>query len=265
MAFSLTYVAHFDIADEEAGLTEPSGLALTANGDGLWTVSDDTARIFRLTLQGSLLPERGFELPVTGLEGITLGRAGRSLYVVREESNEIIELDIAAHQVSARRPLAAMAGYQDIAAFFDGEYENKGLEGIAWNAESATLFLLKEGKPGLLIEVGPELQTVRRHWRLGDQNGFVDADTESKKIDYSGICHDPSRAAFWIVSHKAQRVFLYDAAADAVIGSAALTYSEDGKEKLIVQAEGVAYDPASSRLYVVGDRDARLFVYDVGA
>ncbi|MGI9489635.1 MAG: hypothetical protein ACR2RF_27850 [Geminicoccaceae bacterium] len=47
LSFSLTYLDRFKIKDEEAGLTEPSGLALARDDDALWTISDDEKRIFK--------------------------------------------------------------------------------------------------------------------------------------------------------------------------------------------------------------------------
>ena len=92
MALTLTFAKRIDIKDKSAGLTEPSGLALSHDRKGLWTVSDDTATIFKLTLDGAILPDASFDVPDTGLEGITIDPDGRHLFAVREESNEIITL-----------------------------------------------------------------------------------------------------------------------------------------------------------------------------
>ena len=260
---SLTFIDRFKIKDEDAGLTEPSGLVLSHDGTALWTVSDDTKRVFRLSLEGSLQRDRSFDLPDDGLEGITIEPTGAFLFTVREESNEIIKLDIAKRSVADRRRLADMAGYGAISDHFDGGSENKGLEGIAWNEHSGTLFTLKEGDPGLMIEVAPDLREIRGHAMLGPHNGFINHRDEGKRADYSGLCYDPSRAAFWIVSDRARRVYLYDPAAGQVAQSAALRYTRDGDLKQVKKAEGVAYDPATRRLYVVCDEDARLYVFEV--
>lgn len=263
MTFSLTYLDRFDIKDEDAGLTEPSGLTLGHDGDGLWTISDDTKRVFRLSLEGKLDRDRSFDVPEKGLEGITIDPGGRFLFTVREESNEIFKLDIAARKVAGRRKLKKMDGYEAISRFFEGDTKDKGLEGITWNSHSATLFVLKEGDPGLLIEVGADLEAVRDHANLDVRNGFVDDEVEPHKVDYSGICYDPSRAAFWIVSDKARRVYLYDRRANQVVQSAALGYGKKGAYKPVKKADGVAYDPDSKRLYIVSDKEVALYVYDV--
>ena len=261
---SLTYLERFDIKDEKEGLTEPSGLVLTRGRRGLWTISDDTDKVFRIGLDGKLKPKKSFKVPKKGLEGITLEPKGRFLFTVREGANQIFKLNIAKRTVAKKRRLEKMAGYDKICHFFaDDKDENKGLEGITWNVDTHTLFTLKEGDPGLLIEVLPDLSAIRGHVELGPHNGFRDPGSKGDKIDYSGICYDPTRAAFWIVSDKAKRVFLYDAAANRVVQSAALSYRKNGEVKEVEKAEGVAYDPRSGRLYVVSDEEVRLYVYDV--
>ena len=260
---NLTYLDCVSIEDQDAGLTEPSGLVLGHGGDGLWTVSDDTEKVFHLTLKGKLDPERSFEVPYNGLEGITLEPSGRFLFTVQEETNSVIRIEVAERRVVAASRLAEMKGYDAIASFFAGSQENKGLEGIAWSEHSRTLFALKEGEPGLLIEIEPDLATIRGHAVLGAGNGFTDPGTEDHKVDYSGICYDTSRSAFWIVSDKARRVYLYDPKADAVIHCAPLGYGEKGEYKEVKKAEGVAYDPDTSRLYVVSDEEVRLYIFAV--
>ena len=69
LSFSLTYLDRFKIKDKEAGLTEPSGLALARNGDALWTISDDKKRIFMLDLEG-----RAFERSILQDRRRRLGR-----------------------------------------------------------------------------------------------------------------------------------------------------------------------------------------------
>ena len=51
---TLTLIAQHRILDRAAGLNEPSGLTLNADGSALYTVSDDTKAIFKLDLKGRL-------------------------------------------------------------------------------------------------------------------------------------------------------------------------------------------------------------------
>ena len=263
MSFSLTYLDRHNIKDKDEGLTEPSGLALAHGHDGFWTVSDDTKKVFKLDLKGRVESNESFEIPVKGLEGITLDATGEFLLTVKEESNEIIRLEIARRAIADRRRLADMAGYDAIAPFFAGDEENKGLEGITCNAHTSTVFVMKEGRPGVLVEVSRNLRTIKNHRVLNEDNGFRDTNLSGDKIDFSGISYDVTRRAFWIVSDKARRVYLYDWEANRVIHSSPLGYGKDGDYAEVEKAEGVAVDPQANRLYVVSDKEARLYVLDV--
>jgi uncharacterized protein YjiK len=261
--FSLTYLDRFTIGDKAAGLTEPSGLALSLGRKALWVVSDDTKRIFKLGLDGELKKDSTFKIADKGLEGITLEPTGEHLLTVREDDDEIIRVAIDKQQVTDRHRLADMAGYDAVAPYFDDVGSNKGLEGIAWNSDTGTVFVVKERDPGLLVEVSPDLQAIQSHRLLNDENGFRDTEVTADRLDFSDICYDGSRGCFWIISDKASRLFLYDWKGDRVVQSARLGYARKGKYRDIVKPEGVAVDPDAGRLYVVSDQKAQLYVFDI--
>jgi uncharacterized protein YjiK len=267
-SFTLAYSHHVKIKDKEAGLTEPSGLALSLDRTVLWTISDDTRRVFQLSLEGDLLEDKSIEVADKGLEGIALDPAGGTLLAVKEETNEILTIDIKTHEVKGYA-LADMKCYDEVARYFAGKKKrkkkdnNKGLEGITCNEETGTIFVLKEQGPGLLVEVSPNLQEILSHKLLNDQNGFCDPDLAPDEIDFSDLCYDPSRGCVWIISDQASRLFLYDWKDNRVIHSEKLSYSRKGKDRPIKKAEGVAIDPKSNRLYVVSDAKAQLYVYQI--
>ncbi len=262
-SLSLTYLDDFKIKDQEEGLTEPSGLTVAPGGNELWTVSDDTRKIFNLQLDGDLRKSKSFKVPADGLEGITLDTAGEHLFTVSEDDNEIIQIHIDDQTVIARRQIAEMAGFDELSGYFEGDEKNKGLEGIAWNAETNTVFVVKEGPPGLIVEISGDLTTILGHQLLNEDNGFFDDDAGGDAMDFSGICFDRSRDRFWIVSHEARRLFLYDWKGNRVVQSFTLGYGKKGEYAEIDQAEGVAVDPGANRLYVVSDVEARLYVFDL--
>lgn len=259
----LTYLKHFDIEYKAAGLREPSGLALSGSMEALWTVSDNKKRIFQLTLEGDLQPTASFDVPEKGLEGIALTPDEKFLLMVQEERNEILKIDVATRSVEDRRRLADMVGYENVAGYLSDAGSNKGLEGITWNRDSDTLFVLKEGLPGLLIEVSSDLQTILGHKLLNAENGFRD-DVSAEKLDFSGMDYDAKRSLFWIVSDKGQRIFLYDWQSNRVLDSTPLAYRRaDGSAREIEKAEGIAIDAENNLLYVVSDSEARLYVFDI--
>jgi len=262
-SFNLTYLDRFNIENKKEGLSEPSGLALSHGRNALWTISDDTKKIFKLSLNGNLKKDDSFKIPVNGLEGIALDPTGTYLLVVKEENNEIIQIQIDTQKVVKRECLANMAGYNAVASYFIGSGANKGLEGITWNNGTGTVFVMKEGSPGLLIEVSSDLKTIRNHQLLNQESGFRDTEVGVDKLDFSDLCYDQYRDHFWIISDKAKRLFLYDWKSNKVIQSSKLGYGKNGKYREIKKAEGVAIDLDANRLYVVSDEEVRLYVFDI--
>ena len=257
---TLTYLKQISIQHESEGLTEPSGVVLTHTNKSLWVVSDDKKRLFQIDLNGQLIPEATISTPDKGLEGLTLDREG-NLYLVSEGQNKIIVLDAQGNLLQQQK-LKNIDGYKKISKYFDkSNHKNKGLEGITICQDY--IFALKEGKPGLLIKISQDLTKIKDYKKLSDKNGFSDDQIKSKQIDYSGICYDPSRHCFWIVSDRAKRLFLYSWKKNRVLQSFALGYQQNGEYRKIEKAEGVTYNPDTQRLYIVNDLTARLYTYAI--
>lgn len=258
----LEFVERRTIADRESGLFEPSGLALTRDGSGFWTVSDDTARVFRLDAEGKVVPEASFGVDVNGLEGITVDPTGAYLLAVKEEPAEIVVISLEVGAVVGRQPLSEIAGYAEVRAAFEDGPSNKGLEGIAVDRGTGTVFVLKEQNPRLLIEIAPDLSAIRAVHRLTEAAGFRDAKTDDDDLDVSGIAHDPIRNAVWITSDTGRMICLYDLG-QRTAECGPMRWDDDGRKRLVRNAEGVAVDPAGGHLYVVTDdgKSSSLFVY----
>ena len=94
---------------------------------------DDTKAIFCLDLKGQVLLQQSFFISEAGLEGIALSADGKQLFVVQEDTNAVLIIDIAARCERQRQPLAAMANYDAVAKHFPERPDNKGLEGITVN------------------------------------------------------------------------------------------------------------------------------------
>ena len=261
--FTLTYLDRYDIECKESGLTEPSGLTLSHGKKALWTISDDTKKIFKLSRDGKLKEHDSFEILDMGLEGITLDPGGTYLFVVKEETNEVIQIQIGIRQVVARKPLADMTRYDTVEHYFNNSQFNKGLEGIAWNSKTGTIFVMKEGVPGLLIEISSDLKEILSHQLLNNENGFGDMEVSEEKLDFSDLCYDQQRDRFWIISDTARKLFLYDWNSNSVIQSSKLGYGVKGEYREIEKSEGVSIDSDANRLYVVSDAEVRLYVFDV--
>ena len=259
----LTSIGNYNILDKAAGLNEPSGLTLNQEGTALYTISDDTKAIFQLDLKGRLSVKDSFFIGMDDLEGIAITPDGKQLLVVQEESNSIISFDLASRQELSRRPISAMSNYKSIREHFPDPPDNKGLEGITVNTHNNHVFVVKEGRPGLLIEIDPEREKILNSRLLRADNGFKHPKVGQKTLDFSGLSYDSSRDTLWITSDKGQCLFHYDWNRDQVIQRLDLTIDSEGKSSKIRKSEGLAIDPQRGRLYVVSERDGRLYVFRI--
>lgn len=251
------------IGDQAAGLNEPSGLTLDAEGRSLFTVSDDTKAIFRIDLKGKLLITESFFVEVNDLEGIACTPDGRELLVVEEGTNSIICID-QKRRISLRHcPLSGMKNYTKIKKYFSKGIHNKGLEGITIDPLSLKVYVVKEGQPGLIIEVSADLTTILNARLLESSNGFKHPKVSEKKLDFSGLSYDCSRNLIWIASDKGECIYLYDWKENCVVQRIDLQRSLETKKKLIRKIEGVAVDNTGEYLYAVSERDSILYSYKI--
>ena len=156
----LELLENYPIKDAVSGLNEPSGLTLDHRGSSLYTVSDDSKLIFNLDLQGRVISGSTFLIEVSDLEGIALTADNKSMLVVQEQTSSIIRFDILTRKEIQRIPLTSLKNYDKIATYFGHKNKNKGLEGITVNYTNGHIFVVKEGEPGLLIELDSECKTL---------------------------------------------------------------------------------------------------------
>ena len=262
LTLKLKLIDEHRVLDKAAGLNEPSGLTLNADGTALYTVSDDTKAVFCLDLKGRMNVSDSFFIGVDDLEGIAISADGRQLLMVQEETNAIITADLESRREISRRPLAGMENYSSISHLFPNPPDNKGLEGITVNTRNNHIFVVKEGRPGVLIEVSEDQSTILQSRLLSAENGFAHPSVGPEKLDFSGLSYDAQRDTIWITSDKGQCLFHYDWQEDRVLQRLDLTTEDHGKGR-IRKSEGVAIDPVRNRLYVVSERDGRLYVYKI--
>jgi uncharacterized protein YjiK len=89
-----------------------------------------------------------------------------------------------------------MKNYDQIVNHFRNDDRNKGLEGITINFNNDHVFIIKEGKPGLLIELDSECKKILNCCELTEECGFKHRRLKSKKLDFSGLSYDHSRMRF---------------------------------------------------------------------
>lgn len=252
------------IADKSQGFSEPSGLSLTEDGQHFLSVSDDTAALFLLDPDGTLRQRQDLALNSSDLEGVALDTAGKRILAVSEGTASIVVIDAKSGDVD-EIALSDIDGYKQAKRSFKKSDPNDGLEGIAVDAKRDRVFILKEKRPRVLLELSADLTKILRVTELTSDLGFADDDQSDRKLDVSGLAIDAPTGCLWIVSDKAERLFLFDPAGDNPAQSYPLDWLDDAKPRAIKNAEGIAHQAETDRLYIVNDKGkaSRLFTFEV--
>ena len=230
-------------------LREPSGLALAVDGTHLWTVSDNTSEVFLIDLDGDLKPTHTIEADLSDPEGITLDMPRHRLIAVNEETMDIVVVDLT-DGTSTTIALETIEGFQSVADFFQASDTGDGLEGITSIPETGAVFLIKEKKPRLMIELTADLARITGALVLTADMGFADKDVDDADLDVSGLSYDAGRGAFWITSDTGKRMFLFDPVTRM---AKSWTLKTGSKGKRLPNAEGVALSQNGDILFVVTD------------
>jgi len=214
---ALTLIDSYDV-----GVTEPSGLGISEAGDFLYTVSDDTNQIYKLSLIGEVVETYAY----TGddLEGVSAYTTDK-LLIAEEALKQIIEFDIVTGASTAH----------DIA--YSNNAENGGIEGVAYDPIGDAIYILNEKDPGLLLELASDF-SVTSELAL------------NLAADYSGIYYDTTDDNLWIVSDQSNTLN------HCTVGGVLL-----GRHPLdISKTEGVVV--TSDKIYMISDSEAKLYVYE---
>ena len=214
-----------DILELEASykidVLEPSGLAVSSSGEVLYTVSDNTAEVYKLSKTGDIVQTYGYK--GSDLEGVSTF-TGNKLLLAEERTKEIVVFDTATGASSKNK------------INYKNDDENSGIEGVAYNTTDGTVFILNEKNPGNLI-------------RLRDDFSIIATYELDFASDYSGLFYDSSSNSLWIVSDQNKTINKC-----TLTGELVKTYSIS-----VTQAEGIAI--AKDKIFVVSDAEAKLFVF----
>lgn len=211
------------ISKYKLDIPEPSALSLNADTNSLWTVSDNNSTVYLISLTGKILSS--FILTnALDLEGIEFVNDS-TLAVVSEFSDELI---ICSPQGVERNRYKISSK----------QFDNQGLEGVAFKKDSGSFCVINEKNPSLLIELTDNFLETRR--------------TEITSMsDISDIYYDNTEKITWLLSDEDQAVFRFNSEGVLI-------------EELpldVAQPEGLAYDKQNNFVYVVSDKTSELFVY----
>lgn len=252
------------IAHKALGFSEPSGLSMAEKADHFLSVSDDVSALFQLDLEGRHGTPPGAAIDGDDLEGIAVDVAGNRILVVSESDAGIVVIDVRSGD-STLVFLEDLDGYDLVREVFKTADPNDGLEGITIDPERQRIYVLKEKHPRLLLELSLDLTKILWGTELTPALGFVDDDQSDRHLDVSGVTLDAPTGCLWIVSDRAERLFLFDPKGKSPTLSYTLGWLDDEEPRKLPHAEGVAHDARNERLYIVNDNGeaSRLFTFEV--
>jgi uncharacterized protein YjiK len=239
----LSFESNAALYDRDAGLMEPSGLAIRPDG-GFWTVSDDTDSILEIERTGEVSRIGPSQVLFDDLEGIVYDRQSGWLLVVSESGREILLVDPETLTVRGRFPLSAMRGADGLNLRGDGP------EGIAIRKDGTVVVVLERQR--LLLEISSDLSEILRLIRLDAEIGFSAPGVKDRHLDVSGITFDDHRNALWILSDTGQAVYFLEDGKDWATRYD-LVFTEDGKTDRVSNAEGIAVSADGKTLSIVTD------------
>ncbi len=200
---------------------EPSGLAINNAETVLYTVSDETNKMYKLTTTGVLL--QTFDFEGNDLEGICNYTDGK-LLLAEERTKNIIELTL------------TTGNYITHTMMYDNEEGNAGIEGVTYNPITQNSYFLNEKKPGKLFK-------INRDFNITDSYDLEFAS------DYSGIFYEKNKDILWIVSDESQSINKC-----TTEGLLIASYTIN-----VQKPEGIAI--TNDKIYVVSDSQEKLYVF----
>ncbi len=213
---SLELVSSFSVS-----IPEPSGLAINNTGTFLYTVSDNTAKVYKLSLTGDVV--KTFNYQGNDLEGVSVYK-GNELLLAEERTKEIVVFDM------------LIGGFTKHKISYDNSDDNSGIEGVTFNSDDNSIFILNEKDPGLLIRLRSDFSIIAEY-----NLDFA--------LDYSGIFYDKSDKSLWIVSDQKKTINKC-----SLTGKLIKSYPIN-----VTQAEGIAM--TNSEIFVISDATSKLYVY----
>jgi len=205
-------------------VSEPSGLALSFDGNYFWTVSDNNSKVYKTNLEGKII--KSFVINGEDLEGIAVIDSVK-LAVVLERTREVVVVDTSGNEIF--RKSLNLKGQP-----------NEGLEGICFDNYLQKFYLVNEKSPGLLIELNSSFDEV-----------FV-KDLRLAR-DYSDIYFAKQDSTLWILSDESKKIVQTDRT-----GKKIKEYKID-----VEQPEGLVVDYARKKIFVVSDKKEELYEFNL--
>ncbi len=247
----LIYRASHSVHDADAGLREPSGLALDQQTTEFWTISDDSDHVFRIDEEGVVTARLPRVRGLKDAEAIAVARSG-GLVVLSEDNASILLIRPETDDGPEERKLLEMKGAELLLDALDGNPDRLSPEGLAIDPSRGVALIANERDPRLLIELSSALDEIVAVTELTERMGFVADGVDDRRLDISGLATDPLRSGIWLTSDTGKCVFLWKQN-DAPPQRFDLLWLVDGKIRKVDNAEGVALSENFARLFIVTD------------
>lgn len=158
---------------------EPSGLAISYDGNFFWCVSD--SKVYKLDKDGDII--KSFIVSGEDIEAVTVIDYLR-LAVVLERTREVVVLDTSGKELKRKK------------FNLDGRL-NEGLEGICFDVYSYNFYFVNEKHPGLLIKTDSSFtELYRKEIKMAK--------------DYSDISFAKEDTTLWILSDESKKIIHID-------------------------------------------------------
>jgi len=218
---------------------EPSGLAYDKVNNQLFTVSDNSNLIYRLSLTGVVQETYGYQ--GNDLEGVSVYTSNK-LLVAEEGNRELVEYDYViddgtsiVHAMSTNSPI-------------DGGAANDGIEGVTYDSVNDKFYFLIEKNNGGLYEANGSFSIINEY-----------QDPLAHGGDYSGSYYVEETGFLWLASDQTSTIYKCNTDG-SVIESFPVTTSGGAP---INKLEGIAIDHANQLLYAVSDAGQELYVFEI--
>ncbi|WP_051786128.1 SdiA-regulated domain-containing protein [Endozoicomonas numazuensis] len=228
----------------EAG-DQVSGVTWSPVTHSLYVVArgDNAINVLEYDQQGSLKRKLTSNLNAD-VEGIAWV-GGNRFIIVNERQQELLLVDI--------KPNAKTIDFSDAPTFTFGvgAAGNKGFEGIAWDPDTNSVYVLKERDPIQIYRIdGFTEQGTNRKLAITEQEAM----RESLRLfnrDLSGMHYDSVSGHFLVLSDESHSLTELDESGSAV-SVMELEKGWQGLKNTIEQPEGVAMDRQGT-VYIVGE------------
>ena len=203
---------------------EMSGLCMNQDTTGFWSVSDEGA-LCRISFSGSVTPVLRTNLD---FEGITIDPATGDLFVVVEGDQMVCHVAAPDYNVLDTLFYVAEAVQRD--------FDNNGLEGIAWYKEG--MFFVGSQEDALVWLYKTDGTLVRRVSLCGETSLIEET---------AGLFYDAPKDWLWVADSDAAKIFVFKA------GDFELVTCYD--ISVIDNAESICVDRAHNCVWVGNDED----------